>query len=107
MECACIEAQREGDITGLVHLVRRGTGPHHQAVYLLEASLWSKAVPDDRWIRNLPKIASLARNRSVHPQSLGFLYTCARPWRPRSIRRSRWFTACEPWVRCSRTRTGS
>lgn len=73
----CRRAQSNGDVAELMASVRRG-GSHHDAYYLLEAFLWSRAVKTRKWLAQYPTIRSIAPNAKLDLKGQGFRYHCAK-----------------------------
>ncbi|SMF68747.1 hypothetical protein SAMN06296036_12460 [Pseudobacteriovorax antillogorgiicola] len=70
-EAFCIKASLEQDLEPMIQSVQR-KGSHYQAVYIMEAYLWSLAWPQRQWLDRLPKMSTIARNKKLQAKDLGF-----------------------------------
>lgn len=59
-EEACLAAQESGSLDQIVRMVDKG-GSHRTGTYLLEAFLWSRAVPSRRYEERVPRVANMRR----------------------------------------------
>lgn len=75
-EILCGKLPSSGDIGPIIASVSR-KGLHHQYVYVIEAFLWSRAVPTNQWIGRYPSVKSLAKDRNMIPPSRSLFYKCA------------------------------
>jgi hypothetical protein len=75
-EGVCLAAQRTGDMSRMVAAVKPGKR-HEQVSYLVEASLWAKALPTRDWMSQTPRLSALAKSKTHRPRRLGIVYTCA------------------------------
>ena len=75
-DAACREVQDKGDMNLMLRMVRKGAD-HYLPVYLLEAFLWAKCLPERRFEKKLPTIRYLARKKDLKIQNLGILYEAA------------------------------
>lgn len=66
-------AQRENNPSSLINASKRGK-PHYQSVFLLETFLWLKAHRSTLWLKQVSSIKTLARNKDLKPQDLGFFF---------------------------------
>ena len=71
-----IDAVARNDLRDLVNAVRP-RGSHHSHVYLLETFLASCMVANQEWLERLPSVQTMARNKQLKPQRLGFFYKAA------------------------------
>jgi hypothetical protein len=70
-EDMCVDASVGCNLGRMIQAVQR-RGSHYQAVYLVEAHLWALAVPQRHWLKRLPKVATIARNKNLQAKDLGF-----------------------------------
>ena len=75
-EKICIDASKEANLDAMIQAVNRKSS-HYQAVYLVEAHLWSLAAPQRRWQGRLPKVATILRNKKLQSKDLGFFVKAA------------------------------
>lgn len=72
----CLTASQVGDLGPMMSAVKL-RGSHHTAVYLLEAFFWTLASGQESWKGRLPKISTIARNKSLSPRRLPFFLKSA------------------------------
>ncbi len=77
-EGICRELQKTGDMARMIQATGR-TGDHREALYILEATLWAKAVTSKQWLTRLPKAESIRKAFSdslKKPSANALLYEC-------------------------------
>lgn len=73
----CISATVDKNLAPMVAAVRR-QGTHRQGIYVLEASLWTKAAEQREWQDQILTVKSMAKHQGLKPQRYGFFYAAAR-----------------------------
>ncbi len=73
----CITATVEKNLAPMVRAVRR-QGSHRHGIYVLEASLWTKAAEQREWQDQVLSVKSMAKHQGLKPQRYGFFYAAAR-----------------------------
>lgn len=75
----CIDAVDKGDLTGMINATGR-SGSHRQPSYMLEVTLWVKAVATKAMLQRVPKVESVKRAfpQAINRGSLHYqFYECA------------------------------
>lgn len=75
-EQLCLEASITNDLTEIISSVQR-KGQHYEAVYIVEAFLWARAVSKRHWCDRLPKMQTIARKKDLGARDLGFFLKAA------------------------------
>lgn len=66
-------AQQTGDLTDLVHSVRRKK-EHHETEFAMEAFLWTRAVSSTKWMKQFPNFRKLVYSSQIKTKASDPLY---------------------------------
>jgi hypothetical protein len=76
-EGLCRQAQQTGELKPIISSVLKGR-PHHSAMYIIEAFLWSRVVKSREWIVRFPTVRSLSRGTKIKSREAGYVFECAK-----------------------------